>query len=383
MPDNLFSKRIARLRSTYRNSGLRRFLEWWGGELAALLPARVRDQFVERRDEIRIEKATEGGFTLARAPATTDADAHHLAADAVTEDWQSALTALRARSEVPADLVLVLERRGVLDRHLMLPLAAEDNLAQVIAFEMDRQTPFKPDQVRFDHRVTKRDLVARQIGLDLLIAPKTVVDAAMAPINSAGLALDVIDILAEDGRRSGFNLLPPEARAPRSQRERQLNWLLAAIVVLLAWSAMSLSIHNRERVLMDLQSDVDRVRVEARKVGKLDTELGDAVSGANFLTEKKLTHPIVIDIIKDLTDRLPENTALQRLSVNRGEVQIQGASTEASSLIAILQKSTLIEGPAVQGAITPDPRTQKEQFMIQARTKTKLAEVADAAAAEG
>lgn len=383
MPDNLFSKRIARLRSTYRNSGLRRFLEWWGGELAALLPVRLRDQFVERRDEIRIEHLAEGGFRLTRVPGGSDADVHHLAVDAVTEDWQSALIALRARSEVPADLVLIIERRGVLDRHLSLPLAAEDNLAQVIAFEMDRQTPFKPDQVRFDHRVTKRDLVARQLGLDLLIAPKTVVDAATAPVNSAGLALDAIDILTADGRRSGFNLLPPDARAPRSQRERQLNWLLAAIVVVLAWSAMSLSIHNRERVLAGLQADVDRVRVEARKVGKLDTELTDAVSGANFLTEKKLVHPIVIDIVRDLTERLPENTSLQRLSVNRGEVQIQGASSEASALIAILQKSALIEGPAVQGAISSDPRTQKEQFMIQARAKTKLAEVADAAAAEG
>jgi len=383
MPDNLFSKRLARLRSTYRNSGLRRFLAWWGGELAALLPTRVRDQFVERRDEIRIEIAPEGGFTLTRVPATSEADVHQLAVDAVTEDWQSALIALRARSEVPADLVLIVERRGVLDRHLSLPLAAEDNLAQVIAFEMDRQTPFKPEQVRFDHRVTKRDLVARQLGLDLLIAPKTVVDAATAPVNSAGLALDAIDILATDGRRSGFNLLPPESRAPRSRREQQLNWLLAAIVVLLAWSAMSLSIHNRERVLADLQADVDQVRVEARKVAKLDAELTDAVSGANFLTEKKLAHPIVIDIIKDLTERLPENTSLQRLSVNRGEVQIQGASAEASALIAILQKSALIEGPAVQGAITPDPRTQKEQFMIQARAKTKLAEVADATATEG
>ena len=127
----------------------------------------------------------------------------------------------------------------------------------------------------------------------------------------------------------------------------------------------------------------DRVKVEARRVGALEKELADAVSGANFLTEMKQTHPVAIDLVRDLTERLPENTALQRLSVNRGEVQIQGVSGEASALITILQKSLLIEGPALQGAITPDQRTQKEQFMIQARTRVKSVEGVDAVPAQG
>lgn len=380
MPENIFSTRITRWRSAYRNSGLRRFLGWWGGELAALLPERVRDQFVERRGQILIEREADGSWNLTRMPGMDDADRRNLAADAAADDWQGSVAALRERSEVQTDLILILDRSGVLDRQLTLPLAAEDNLPQVIAFEMDRQTPFKPDQVRFDHRVAHRDAVSRQIALNLLIAPRTIVDAAMAPIVSAELALDAIDIRGADGMRHGYNLLPPDSRAARPQRERQLNWILAAIVLLLAWSAMSLSISNREKALAELQTDVDKVRIEARKVSKLDAELIEAVSGANFLTEKKQTYPVTINLIKDLTERLPENTALQRLSVNRGEVQIQGASGEASALITILQKSPYIEGPALQGAITPDPRTQKEQFMIQA--KTRLPEGADAAAAE-
>lgn len=383
MPENIFSKRLARWRTAYRNSGLRRFLDWWGQELAALLPERWRAALVERRDELRVERLPEGGWRLRRVPAAEDADQPMLAADAPQEEWQAAVARLRARSEVPADLVLVLDGRGVLARHLALPLAAEDNLAQVLAFEMDRQTPFKPEQVRFDHRVTSRDVQARTLGIDLLIAPRTSVDAVLAPVQAAGLSLDAIDTLAPDDRRSGYNLLPPEARAQRSQRDRHLNWILAVVVVVLAWSAMSTSIRNRERALEALGAEVDRVKVEARRVGLLEKELGEAVSGANFLTELKQSHPVMIDLVRDLTERLPENTALQRLSVTRGEVQIQGVSSEASALITILQKSPLIEGPALQGAITPDQRTQKEQFMIQARARTPSKEGADAAPAQG
>ncbi|HQW82106.1 MAG: PilN domain-containing protein [Rhodanobacteraceae bacterium] len=383
MPDNILRKRLARWRSAYRNSGLRRFLDWWGQELAALLPERVRSALVERRDELRIEAVAEGGWTIQRMPGDREADRIILPVDAAQEDWQSAVTRLRARSEVPADLVLVLAGRGVLERHLSLPLAAEDNLAQVLAFEMDRQTPFKPEQVRFDHRIARRDVAARQISIDLLIAPRVAVDAALAPVQSAGLALDAVDTLAVDGRRNGYNLLPQEARGERSQRDRFLNWIFAAAVIVLAWTAMSTSIRNREKALEDLHAEVDRVKVEARRVGALEKELADAVSGANFLTEMKQTHPVAIDLVRDLTERLPENTALQRLSVNRGEVQIQGVSGEASALITILQKSLLIEGPALQGAITPDQRTQKEQFMIQARTRVKSVEGVDAVPAQG
>lgn len=383
MPDNIFSKRFARWRTAYRNSGLRRFLDWWGRELAALLPERVRSALVERRDELRVMRPEAGGWLVRRVPGASEADQIELPAEAVAEDWQSAIARLRARSEVPADLVYVLDARGVLERHLSLPAAAEDNLAQVLAFEMDRQTPFKPDQVRFDHRIARRDVAGRSLGVDVLIAPRGVVDAALAPMQAAGLSLDAIDTLVDGERRNGYNLLPPEARAERSHRDRHLNWGLAVVVLVLAWTAMSTSIRNRERALEDLSAEVDQVKVEARRVTALEKDLGEAVSGANFLTELKQKHPVTIDLIRDLTERLPENTALQRLSVNRGEVQIQGVSGEASALITILQKSPLIEGPALQGAITPDQRTQKEQFMIQARTRIKPAEGVDAAPAQG
>ena len=383
MPENIFSKRFARWRIAYRNSGLHRFLDWWGRELAALLPERVRSALVERRDELRIERIAEGGWSIRRVPGTGEADSIELPVDAAPADWQSTVTRLRARSEVPPDLLLVLEGRGVLERHLSLPLAAEDNLAQVLAFEMDRQTPFKPDQVRFDHRIVRRDVNARQLAVDLLIAPRPAVDAALAPVQAAALSLDAIDTLGAEGRRNGYNLLPQEARAERSRRDRFLNWILAAVAVILAWTAMSTSIRNRELALENLRTEVDRIKVEARRVSALEKELADAVAGANFLTEMKQRHPIAIDLVRDLTERLPENTALQRLSVNRGEVQIQGVSGEASALITILQKSPLIEGPALQGAITPDQRTQKEQFMIQARTRLKAAEGADATDAQG
>src|SRR6188768_862670 len=54
MADSVLSRQASRLRLAYGTSGLRRFLEWWGGQLFALLPARLRAWLAERRDEVLV-----------------------------------------------------------------------------------------------------------------------------------------------------------------------------------------------------------------------------------------------------------------------------------------------------------------------------------------
>src|SRR5205085_9748048 len=52
MAESVLSRQASRLRLAYGTSSLRRFLEWWGSELFALLPPRVRALLSERRDEV-------------------------------------------------------------------------------------------------------------------------------------------------------------------------------------------------------------------------------------------------------------------------------------------------------------------------------------------
>ncbi|MBP6690954.1 MAG: PilN domain-containing protein, partial [Xanthomonadales bacterium] len=120
-------------------------------------------------------------------------------------------------------------------------------------------------------------------------------------------------------------------------------------------------------------------QVEARSVAALRNTLKQAIDGASFLTERKSARPPTIDVMLDLTRRLPADTWLQRFSVNADQVQLQGQSREAAALITLLQQSPYLEGPALQGAITPDARTGKEQFLIQAKLRNPPPAAAGAA----
>lgn len=353
--------------AAYRRSTLHRFLHWWGGELASYLPPRFYAWFVERRDQVQIDQDADGWHLqrFGEHPIASET----VALDATPESLRARVDAMLGLGETGADLVALLPQDQVLTRHLTLPMAAEENLAQVIAFELDRQTPFKPDQVRHDFRVLSRDVAGRQIKVDLLIAVRARADALVAPLQAAGLALDALDARAADGSRRGFNLLPPAARANRVNRGARLNAILATVAVLLVWAVMNQSLDARRVALERLQSEVDKERSEAASTGQLQQRLTDAVEGANFLDQRKREQPVVVEILRELTTLLPLDAALMRLSVNRGDVQIQGTAAEAAQLVVTLQKAKTIDSPGISGAITPDARSKKEQFLIQAKAR--------------
>lgn len=371
MTESVLDRQLARMRVAYAASPLARFFEWWWGQLRPLLPPKVQAWLAESRDEVllalspdRIDLAWRG--QAARAPGSLD---RSLEPELLKRDF----AAYAGGTDEPPAVILTLPPGRVLRRTLVLPAAAEQNLRQVLAFEMDRQTPFKADQVHYDHRILGRDPATRQIRVEMAVVPRAGVDADAAALAELGVALHGVDIAPVGAAaRPGFNLLPPDRRA----RQRDV-WLLAnlglgALCLVLLLAAMALSVANREAALEALRETVDRERVEAKAVADLRSELRAAVEGANFLAEKKRAQPVVSDLLLDLTRRLPPDTWLQRFSLTGRQIQLQGQAREAASLIRILQQSQMLQGPAIQGAVTPDARTNKEQFLIQADARTRV-----------
>ena len=68
----------------------------------------------------------------------------------------------------PPRVVVALPPDQVLRKTINLPAAVEDNLAQVLAYDLDRHTPFKPEEVCFDARIVgaryRQKGIARRLG---------------------------------------------------------------------------------------------------------------------------------------------------------------------------------------------------------------------------
>jgi general secretion pathway protein L len=350
----------------YRRSPLPAFLSWWKAELVGLLPAPARAWFQDRRETwlvwidpatLRIQRqAIEGEFA-------------RIALDAPAETARAQLAQLLGTGPVPdRRLVLVLPAEMVLTRHLQFPPAVEPNLRQVLAFEMDRQSPFKADQVYFDYRA-EPIAGGRQLQVDLALAPRPVLDGLVERARGLDLPLDAADVVSPGSspHRLGFNLLPDGARARRSNPQRRLNLMLAAACLALLVLAMQQAVANRALALEGLRANVESARVEARTVAGLRNQLNTAVAGAGHLAERKRQAPSVLRVLGDLSERMPDDTWLERMTFREATLEIAGQSDESTKLIAVLQDSKVLVNPAFMGQISPDARTGKERFTLGAR----------------
>lgn len=355
-----------RVRRGWRASPLPAFLTWWGGELRQLLPQRWRGWFSTGADWYLLQV---GGtqWTLRHA-----GRAEPLASWEENPDEARPLVLNAALQRVDREdlrLALLLPQTAVLRRNLLLPLAARDNLLQVVAFEMDRQTPFNVAQVYYAARELPVAAVAGRFQVELVAVMRHTLDPLLARLRAQGITIDAVDVAQADDRL-GVNLLPAEQTPRRAHPRRRLNLALGAACVLLLLLVCGEWLHNRRVVLQQMQAEVESMRGEAQQVATLRQQLQDNAGAAGFLARRKKDTVSMLSLLQDATARLPDSTWLERFSVdNTGQIGMQGQSQQAAKLLDALKDSKVFTDAGFQGSIQPDPATGKERFYLTAKVR--------------
>jgi general secretion pathway protein L len=356
---------LDRLRRAWRGSALPGFLRWWGGELSALLPVRWRQAFAGGERWYVLERG-DGVWQLRRAGESLSiADAH----DTDTLDHRVALLA-RALGECdPTDrrIALLMPEAQVLRRRLVLPVAARDNLRQVVGYDIDRQTPFRAEDIHFGVRELGEGGPEGRFVAELAATPRASLDPLLDELVALRVAPDRVDVPLGYGL-AGVDLLPPARTPRRVDRRRRLNLALIAAIVLLLLSAMAAWLHNRHAALEIMRADVDAMQADAQRVKSLRQRLMDSAGASGFLVRRKSESPSILHVLDELTHRLPDDTWLERFTLNAtGQIGFQGQSPQAARLIDALKGARSIGEPSFQGTIQTDPTSGKERFYMQAK----------------
>ncbi|MEO8998389.1 MAG: PilN domain-containing protein [Rhodanobacter sp.] len=359
-----------RVRRAWRVSPLPGFLGWWGGELRNLLPVRWRGWFGSGVDWHLLQHSA-GQWTLRRRGYAEPLVSWDDSVDAASGDARMPSAVLEtALSNVDREdrrLALLLPSAIVLRRALALPSAARDNLLQVVAFEMDRQTPFNVAQVYYTAHELATPAAAGRFNVELVAVTRGTLDPLLARLRAQGIAIDAVDVAVANDRL-GVNLLPPEQTPHRVRPRRRLNLALAAVCALLLVLMLGAWLHNRQAALNQMQAEVDSMRGEAQQVVALRQQLQDNAGAAGFLAQRKKSTVSMLSLLQEATARLPDSAWLERYSVdNAGQIGFQGQSQQAAKLLDTLKDSALITDASFQGSIQPDPTTGKERFYLTAR----------------
>lgn len=374
-----FRPQLERARRAWRGSPLPGFLAWWGGELRALLPVRWR-QALGGGDDWFLLQHRGHQWHLRPMPASTTAPVHWDDAADPALQHQALRQALASVDPDDLRLALVVPAAAGLRRVLQLPLAARDNLQQVVGFEIDRQTPFRTEQVYVDAHEVALGAGEGRFAVELVAVPRSTIDPLLKQLADLGVRVDAVDLLLEGtsgetaGERLGVNLLPPDQRTARVRPRLRLNLILAAACVLLLGLTLGEWLQNRRVALDAMQAQVDAMRAQAQQVVSLRQQLQDNAGAAGFLTQRKRDAVPMLAVLQDLTTRLPDDAWLERLSVDSaGQIGFQGQAKQAARLVDALKDSKLIRDAGFQGSIQPDPNTGKERFYMVAQERVSAA----------
>ncbi len=337
----------------------RQFWRWWQDQLKKSIPVGLRSWF------------THHTHILVALPTEENVQFWHWEAGAITplgNDLNSALRSLRdRRSDKEVSFTLLLLPGQYLRREIKLPLAAEENLRQVIGFELDRQTPFSADQVYFTSRVLERLPDSRQLRVEFVLTPREFLDSRLARLHQANLKPRHVDVAVLEGQSpvpSGLDLLPPRWRTLESRWQRRLNWILAGTLALLIGLGLALPLFTQDRILKVFENQVTQARRAAQTTTALKQQVLELEQKARFGLTRKQATPPMIQVMEDLSRRLPQDTWLSGFSYRDGQLRIDGSSPAASKLIEMLEDSPFLHNTHFVSPVTQDRRTGLERFQI-------------------
>lgn len=335
-------------------------LGWWLRELAGLVPRRFRKHGRRERRSSILTFGREKSIVLLRT-AEGERVLGSVDTDAPDHDQRLGEILREAKRRGRSVTVRLSDELG-LSKVLDLPLAAKDDLDQVLRFDMDRLTPFRADEVCFAHRVLGSDGRSRRLSVELQLAPKREIERVLQAARGFGLAPTRIELARGAEGGATLNLLSRDSGP--DTREGRLGGALALLALVLAITAVAIPLQRQRAALAQLESQVAAARAQAEESLAMRDRLGALTKSSQFLLADKTGQPLVVRVLDELTRLMPDHAYLVQLESRDQTVELHGFASTASDLIGLLDQSPLFKAPQFRAPVTQDRRSGAERFHI-------------------
>ncbi len=361
------------------NLDIKKFFRWWLRELEFVVPEKIR-QLVSETPGFIVVRPEGSQLALTYVHNARDGvQAANRSGAIVTEPLAilernaagiALYKALRAKDErlAKADLIVRLTAEQAIQRELSLPDAVKENLSQVVAYELDRYTPFKAEQVYFAVKPLQGEHEPGQIRVMLVLTPRETLDALYEDIQAMGMSPLFVDYEATpndlEQRYDGYNLLPERLREKTANTPRLIYTALIAAVFLLLGAMLVMPVWFEYLTVNTLQEKIDAIEKDAKEVKALQLEIDAMIDETRLLIAEKNAAPAVVDMLNTLSGLMKDDTWLAYLQYSDGHLQIQGESPAASALIGVLEDSALFANARFVSPVTQDKLSKQERFQI-------------------
>jgi len=255
------------------------------------------------------------------------------------------------------------------DRFFFRPLEAPKRAAEfldgVVRAQIDRITPWSVNEAAFGWSAPV-EIANERIAVTVAAAPR----AQLVPLTQALDALGAKSVavstaLPDQTPITVFDESAADAAEARSVRRKLSAALLA--LALLAGSAIAADIVVGNR-LRDRQNDIAQRIAERRGLLRAGADAA-ANSALAQLERRKNASPASVIVLEALSNALPDNTYVTELRVEGTKVQVVGFTSDAPSLIRLIERSPHFSRATFFAPTTRAPSDPGDRFHIEAQIK--------------
>ena len=231
-------------------------------------------------------------------------------------------------------------------------------------------------EVLGEHGRVEAAFCGSEVGIELLNRLREEGDLDIRPVELSGITVPSYALipaygLALKGVRKvpmEINLLPPERRKKPSKAGYYTMFVLTGLVILsvIAWGGSN--IVRQKLDLSRLNAEIKSLDGKIANIERIKTKCKKLEDQIDCLNALRGVHLPTLNILKDLSQRIPENAWVNKFDFSDKEVKIEGYADSASELIPLIETSPLFKDAAFLSSITKS-RDGKEKFRIGLKIK--------------
>ncbi|MGA1866998.1 MAG: pilus assembly protein PilM [bacterium] len=212
-------------------------------------------------------------------------------------------------------------------------------------------------------------------------------------------ALAVATGLAKRGfeeKYKDLNLLPNRLRVKRSSNSLKFTIILLILLFVLgigiAYIGNPLAFPDNVKLTEDMKefqlptycfylpklyklkainSIREQIKPKVKEVKEIDKNIKSVEEEIGRIHEVMSTRTSKLEILRELTDIIPDDAWLDRATITNEKIEIRGVADAAADLIGIIEKSVFFENAIFPTTISKKRGTNKEQFRINADIEKK------------
>jgi general secretion pathway protein L len=265
---------------------------------------------------------------------------------------------------------LVLQPKRFLFRPLELPRRAGEFLDGIVRAQIDRLTPWSPQDVAFG-RTQPVDIAGDRIGLTVAATGRAAIAPFVATLSALGArAVKVSTSYEQAGTTTTISIVEEVGRdgSDLARLQQALQVVLLAALILTAVTLAAASFLGSR--LADEQTEVSARINTARAALMAGHDVpGGAAATERALATRKHETPSSVITLEALSRVLPDNTYLTELQIAGDKMQIVGLTRNAPALIPLIEQSPHFAHATFFAPTTQPANDPREHFHIETRLR--------------